>query len=227
MGRIVFLVTAMFMVLACTSGLTESEVVALIQKHSTPGPQGEQGPPGQQGEKGDTGEPGPRGLQGEQGIRGEQGIQGERGETGEPGPRGLKGEKGDRGAVTVVTPTRVPATPRPTPAPTPTVNLAETERAAVWVRIVDGAGSYREVQVDPAIDISERVMTVIVDGEEYCNTKAIYADEGFYTMSCGLQQGSHNAVRQVSVRNRGLGDMRCERNFQSTTSATIFACTWR
>ena len=42
---------------ACSNGLSESEVVRLIQQHSTPGPQGEPGPIG---EKGDTGERGPQ-----------------------------------------------------------------------------------------------------------------------------------------------------------------------
>ena len=76
---------------ACSNGLSESEVVRLIQQHSTPGPQGEPGPIG---EKGDTGE---RGPQGEPGPIGEKGDTGERGPQGEPGPIGEKGDTGERG----------------------------------------------------------------------------------------------------------------------------------
>ena len=91
---------------ACSTGLSESEVVQLIQDHSTPGPQGEPGPrgekgdtgePGPQGEKGDTGEPGPQGEKGNTGEPGPQGERGEKGEQGEPGPQGEKGDMGEQG----------------------------------------------------------------------------------------------------------------------------------
>ena len=49
--------------LARSTGLTESEVVNLIQEHSTPGPQGPRGEPGPQGPRGEPGV----GIQGHQG----------------------------------------------------------------------------------------------------------------------------------------------------------------
>ena len=91
---------------ACSTGLSESEVVQLIQQHSTPGPQGEPGPKGEkgdtgelgpQGEKGDTGELGPKGEKGDIGEQGPQGERGEKGEQGEPGPQGEKGDTGEQG----------------------------------------------------------------------------------------------------------------------------------
>lgn len=79
---------------ACSAGLSETEVVRLIQQHSTPGPRGETGP---QGDKGDQGEPGPKGDTGELGPQGERGEKGDPGEQGEPGPQGDKGERGETG----------------------------------------------------------------------------------------------------------------------------------
>ena len=88
---------------ACSNGLSESEVVRLIQQHSTPGPQGEPGSQGERGEKGEQGERGEKGQQGPQGDKGDtgelgpQGERGERGEQGEPGPQGEKGDRGEPG----------------------------------------------------------------------------------------------------------------------------------
>lgn len=75
--------------LACSSGLTETEVIQIIQEQSAE----LRGPAGPQGEQGIQGE------RGEQGIPGEQGVPGERGESvqGEPGPQGIPGDKGERG----------------------------------------------------------------------------------------------------------------------------------
>ena len=76
--------------LSCQSdALTRTEVIQLIQEHSTPGP------------------PGPRGESGIQGPVGLQGEPGERGEQGPPGQRGLRGPRGDvgpRGAPGPATP---------------------------------------------------------------------------------------------------------------------------
>ena len=83
---------------ACASdGLTEPEVISLIQEHGVPGPQGEVGPKGPQGEQGPIG---PQGLQGIQGPQGESGAKGEigpRGPVGERGPAGSTGEPGVAG----------------------------------------------------------------------------------------------------------------------------------
>ena len=90
--------------LACSSGLSESDVVQIIQERSAElrgpaGPQGEQGIPGIQGIQGERGEKGVPGesIQGEQGIPGDKGERGDRGDIGLPGERGEKGETGARG----------------------------------------------------------------------------------------------------------------------------------
>ena len=81
---------------ACSGGLTESEVVSLIQEHSVEGLVGPQGPVGIQGTQGVQG---PQGVQGGQGIRGDVGVQGKVGPMGNQGPLGAKGERGERGVV--------------------------------------------------------------------------------------------------------------------------------
>lgn len=58
--------------IACSGGLTEAEVLSLIEE--SPGPAGVEGPAG---------------LQGEQGERGEKGEKGERGNDGADGVNGL------------------------------------------------------------------------------------------------------------------------------------------
>ncbi len=106
---IAFLSSAIIFVVACSSGLTESQVIELIQTHSTPGPAGEQGPPGPQGPQGDVGDTGMQGPQGEvgpkgakgdpgpQGARGGAGPQGDTGPQGKTGPKGAKGDTGPQG----------------------------------------------------------------------------------------------------------------------------------
>ncbi len=87
------------LMVACASGLTESEVREIIQEHSTPGPagpQGERGLAGDPGSQGESGPPGERGPQGEQGVAGNQGPQGS---PGAPGPRGEPGAQGEPGQV--------------------------------------------------------------------------------------------------------------------------------
>ena len=84
--------------LGCASGLSEDEVVKLIQANSTPGPQGEQGPPGPQGPQGVAGAAGQQGPQGEPGQQGEMGPPGKQGDPGEPGPQGQPGLAGPQGA---------------------------------------------------------------------------------------------------------------------------------
>ena len=87
----------LLVLLGCSSGLTESDVVGLIEEHAGPqGEKGDAGPPGPQGERGNTGPPG---LQGEKGDPGPPGPQGERGDTGPPGLKGNTGPQGVRGNV--------------------------------------------------------------------------------------------------------------------------------
>ena len=78
-------ITAILSASCGSQGLTEAEVVELIQQHSTPGPMGPQGPQGIAG---------PQGVRGEQGERGEQGLQGPRGATGPKGEIGRQGPQG-------------------------------------------------------------------------------------------------------------------------------------
>ena len=114
---------------ACSPGLSESEVIELIQQNSTPGPQGPAGP---QGERGERGEPGPQGPMGPRGARGEKGEpgpqgpmgpRGERGEKGEQGDPGPKGDRGDPGTVFI---------PAAVPSPTPFIaGSPQTDRAAL------------------------------------------------------------------------------------------------
>ena len=74
--RIGFLVIAglLLATVACSAGLTDSDVMALIEEHGRPG---EQGPPGQDGKDGESGE---------SGAPGEQGPSGQDGKDGQPGP---------------------------------------------------------------------------------------------------------------------------------------------
>ena len=93
----------------CSAGLSESEVITLIQEHSVAGPQGPVGPagpagvPGPQGPQGAAGEVGPPGTAGERGHQGNAGppgpagSQGPKGDPGERGPQGSQGPKGDIG----------------------------------------------------------------------------------------------------------------------------------
>ena len=83
--------------IACQPGLTEAEVVALIEAHSVPGPQGE------------PGEPGEPGLLGPMGLTGPQGERGQRGPRGEPGPQGRRGDRGPMGPTPVSRAMSIPA----------------------------------------------------------------------------------------------------------------------
>lgn len=88
--------------ISCSNGLTEEEVVHLIESHSIPGPQGEPGPAGPVGPQGPQGIPGADGLdgaRGEVGPRGERGPVGEVGSQGPAGPAGLAGVVGPQGPV--------------------------------------------------------------------------------------------------------------------------------
>ena len=92
--------------LACTTGLTESEVIAIVQEHGkagpagAQGPQGDAGPAGPQGPKGDagpTGPTGPAGPHGDAGPTGSTGAAGPQGPKGDTGPAGPQGPQGDTG----------------------------------------------------------------------------------------------------------------------------------
>ena len=87
--RIGLIVTATLLLIAataCSAGLTEQDVIALLEEHGGPG---EQGPPGQDGKDGVDGL---SGVVGERGPAGDQGPQGPRGLPGEFDPRSVLGE---------------------------------------------------------------------------------------------------------------------------------------
>lgn len=121
------------------------------------------------------------------------------------------------------------ATPGESSTPEPTGGLATADSANMWVFISQDPSlrNYLRVEVDPAFDVDKWELDVLVDGSEYCNTSRIYGDEGRYEMGCGFEEKTHSSVRRVSAQTRTLGDLRCERNFQSTADETLFACAWR
>ncbi len=114
--------------------------------------------------------------------------------------------------------------------PTP-INLVETTEAAAWILIeTESEGSLPQIKVwfDPDFDVEDtHSVDVLVDGQSYCNSTRMYADEGKYILSCGLVEKDHAEVERVSVQTRNMGDMRCQRNIRSTEEQSVFACVWR
>ena len=94
---------SVLVMVSCSPGLTEEEVVQIVTDHmrespqGVTGPQGEAGPPGQAGLQGEPGPPGQPGPQGEAGPPGQAGLQGEPGPPGQPGPQGEAGPPGQPG----------------------------------------------------------------------------------------------------------------------------------
>lgn len=149
-------------------------------------------------------------------------------------------------ATATPTPTPRPtATPSPTATPTATpvpneectltepVNLATTECANLWIALSQRPNlpSHLRVEANTAFDIGAFDLEVFVDGSEYCNPNAMYADEDWYVMGCGFEEKLHTAVQSVSAQTTEIpdvmGDLRCGRNLQSTAQHTIFACVFR
>ena len=241
----------LIVVFGCASeGLTEAEVVSIVQANVQPGPQGEPGPAGPQGEqgipgpqgpvgeqgpkgdKGDTGEQGHQGIAGERGSAGPQGEPGPKGEQGVPGPQGERGSQGEQGRD-APTPTPPPtSTPGPTPVPTatpapiPEIDLTTTDKAAMWVYLTDGPIGVTAM-VGVAFDIGEFDLDVFVDGESYCNPTRMYADEGAYELGCTSVDKPHQTVVNVSAQTRSLGDLRCKKHISSAPDRSVFACAWR
>ena len=142
--RQVSIAAALFLVLACSGGLSEQEVRKIAQEYASasgspgpPGPQGEMGLPGEpgpQGPAGDRGGAGPQGPPGPKGDRGESGPQGPLGDRGESGPQGPLGDRGEPGPQGPPGPTPEPtptpvATATPVPTPTPIVLVTPTATA--------------------------------------------------------------------------------------------------
>ena len=83
---------------ACSTGLTEAEVVRIIERQSLSSEQGEAGPQGPVGARGEAGPKGERGPQGAPGVDGKDGEAGPQGPVGARGEAGPKAERGPQGA---------------------------------------------------------------------------------------------------------------------------------
>ena len=117
--------------------------------------------------------------------------------------------------------------PTAVPAPTPTgVDLETTTEAPLLVSLTPGEFGVLQVKANPAFDLGEFELTLLVDGTEYCNSNRMYGDEGYYEMGCELEERGHESVERVSAQT-SKGDLRCRKNAQSTNEQTIFACDWR
>ena len=117
--------------------------------------------------------------------------------------------------------------PTAVPAPTPTgVDLETTTEAPLLVSLTPGEFGVLQVEADPAFDLGEFELTLLVDGTEYCNSNRMYEDEGYYEMGCESEERGHESVERVSAQT-SKGDLRCRKNAQSTNEQTIFACDWR
>ena len=117
----------------------------------------------------------------------------------------------------------------PTAAPEPTplgVDLETTTEAPLLVSLTPGEFGFLQVKANPAFDLGEFELTLLVDGTEYCNSNHMYGDEGYYEMRCELEERGHESVERVSAQT-SKGDLRCRKNAQSTNEQTIFACDWR
>ena len=113
------------------------------------------------------------------------------------------------------------------PAPSTTgVHLETTMEAPLLVSLTPGEFGVLQVKADPAFDLGEFELTLLVDGTEYCNSNRMYGDEGYYEMRCELEERGHESVERVSAQT-SKGDLRCRKNAQSTNEQTIFACDWR
>ena len=85
---------------------------------------------------------------------------------------------------------------------------------------------FLSVKADPAFDIAEFNLSVMVDGHEYCNANRIYGDDGPQELSCQALDRDHTSILGVSAQTQ-VGDLRCERHADSDISRSIFACEWR
>ena len=113
------------------------------------------------------------------------------------------------------------------PAPSITgVDLETTMEAPLLVSLTPGERGVLQVKADPAFDLGEFELTLLVDSTEYCNSNRMYGDEGYYEMRCELEKRGHESVERVSAQT-SKGDLRCRKNAQSTNEQTIFACDWR
>ena len=131
----------------------------------------------------------------------------------------------------IVTATRPPNTPTPRPTATPTVDLATTDKANLWVALYDAGFSDPRIRAsaDPAFDADVYDLDVIVragrSSETFFNVERIYSDDGYTELSQSLE-ANLSTVTGVSVQTP-YGDLRCERNMNSSAEEIVYACAWR
>ena len=112
------------------------------------------------------------------------------------------------------------------PTPTPAV----LEYADMWVKLQQDERGRLVAQVDVAFDVGRFDLSVFIEGKDMCNPDPMYADEGYYFLSCVAPEVNHAAVTNVSAQvdsSRNVRGMRCQRSHHSNVDRTLFACSWR
>ena len=109
-------------------------------------------------------------------------------------------------------------------APAP-IDLATTDHASLWIFLHDGE-FFLTARADPAFDVREYRLELLIDGKGYCNTTNIYHDDGPVELGCQSEERSHSTVDRVSALTPH-GDLRCAKNRESTPRVSVFACEWR
>ena len=112
---------------------------------------------------------------------------------------------------------RLVVSPETTPSPTPEPE-APSSQVVLWVILAN------EVYVDTEVDMEEYSLSIFVDGEIFCNTYHMYADEGRYEMGCASLAKPHSSVMRVSAQSDSGDHLRCRRSDRSTEEKTVFAC---
>ena len=99
--------------------------------------------------------------------------------------------------------------------------------AAMFISIGVSEYGWLDAFIDVAADYDAYEIDVFIGTEKFCNPSRVYADEGFYELSCAiLELDSHTDVERVSVQTP-YGDLKCARNAYSDELLSVFACDWR
>ena len=136
-------------------------------------------------------------------------------------------------ATPIPTATALPtATTKPTATPEP-VDLANAERANLWLAIyaVEWCAPCVGVSADPAFDVAEfgELMVIVSAGrrsETFFNVDRIYGDDGYVELSQTLD-GRISSVTGVSAESNRIGSLRCEKHKTSDSNELVYACAWR
>ena len=108
--------------------------------------------------------------------------------------------------------------------------LATTDRANLWVDLDENPEipSLLRVTVYPYFEAEIYMLTVYVDGVEYCNLGSLEIEEA-NLMGCSSVSRSHSSVRDVSA-DVYLPDrydrLVCALHTVSTADWSTFACAW-